>query len=107
MVLVSPSEPLVGHGFRLPLVRLRPGRRGRTVNVVGCWAQLPWRHPTSTLVLQTVVQSLVTLAFGLLYHLLQLAAIALSYFDLRLLAEGAKGGQLDVVDLASLAPAEA
>jgi hypothetical protein len=71
---------------------------------------------TSTLALRTVVASLVTLAFGLLYYPLQLAAIALLYFDLRvrsegfdlsLLAEGAKGEKLDVVDLATQAPAQA
>lgn len=44
--------------------------------------------PTTTLVLTSVVQGLVTLVFVLLYYPLQMAAFTLIYFDLRVRTEG-------------------
>jgi len=72
--------------------------------------------PVSNLPLRTLAQSLVSVAFGLLYYPLHLTAIALLYFDLRvrsegfdlsLSAEGAKGEPLDVATVASTAPTSA
>ena len=65
------------------------------------------------LIIQTVVQSLVTLIFNLIYTPLQLTCMTLLYFDLRvrtegfdltLMAEGAQGEQIDISEIVAQAP---
>lgn len=62
---------------------------------------------------QSVAQSLVTLVFGLIYTPLQLTAITLLYFDLRvrtegfdlaLQAEGLSGGRMDIESIVAQSP---
>lgn len=54
--------------------------------VLGSWASAG--DPASVLTIQTVVQSLVSLALNLIYLPLQLTATILLYFDLRIRTEG-------------------
>ena len=58
------------------------------VNMLLTWVVPSFGDPTTTLVLTSVIQGLVTLVFVLLYYPLQMAAFTLIYFDLRVRTEG-------------------
>jgi hypothetical protein len=67
--------------------------------------------PSSTFTLQTVIQSLIALIFGLIYLPLQLIGMILVYFDLRVRTEGldlifksVPGGQINIEDIVAQAP---